>query len=334
MLIAQAQRAGCRLKPACALLGLDVRTVQRWRNVESLQDKRHGPLTTPSNKLTTAERAHILEVANSPAYCNQSPSQIVPRLADNGIYIASESSFYRVLKAENQLQHRGTARPKTHKKPEEFSATKPNQLWSWDITYLLSTIRGQYFYLYLFVDIFSRKIVGFDVFDEQSAERAACVVTEAYLAENLREGEVVLHADNGGPMKGATMLATLQQLGVVPSFSRPSVSDDNPYSESLFRTLKYCPQYPSKPFASVADAKAWVSAFVRWYNNIHQHSGINFVTPHARHQGIDKAILAKRAMVYREAKQKNPDRWSGKIRNWEYLNTVYLNTKRTNKKAA
>lgn len=333
-LIQEAQVAGCRLKPACELLGLDVRTLQRWRKDSNLEDRRHGPLTRPANKLTESERARILAVANSPEYCDKSPSQIVPHLADNAIYIASESSFYRVLKEKNMLQHRSAAKPRTHKKPDELCATKPNQVWSWDITYLMSTIRGQYFYLYLFVDIFSRKIVGVDVFDKESADHAACVVTNAYVSENLREGDVVLHSDNGGPMKGATMLSTLQTLGIMPSFSRPSVSDDNPYSESLFKTLKYCPHYPSKPFTSVDDAKVWVLTFVQWYNNIHQHSGINFVTPSARHKKIDKEILEKRVLVYQHAKNKTPNRWSKQIRNWKYVDRVYLNTKRTNKKAA
>lgn len=333
-MIQEAQESGCRIQLACELLELDLRTVQRWRKSSSLEDNRHGPLTTPANKLTAAERAHIIDVANSPAYCNQSPSQIVPHLADNDIYLASEASFYRILKEENLLQHRSAARPKTHKKPDELCATKPNQLWSWDITYLMSPIRGQYFYLYLFVDIFSRKIVGFDVFDQELAEYAACVVTNAYLAEDVHKGDVTLHSDNGGPMKGATMLATLQTLGIMPSFSRPSVSDDNPYSESLFKTLKYCPQYPSKPFAFVDDAKKWVQTFVHWYNTIHQHSGINFVTPHSRHQKLDKEILEKRTAVYHAAKQKKPNRWSRQIRNWEYVDNVYLNIKRTNKKVA
>lgn len=232
------------------------------------------------------------------------------------------------------LQHRSAARPKKHKKPDELRAIKPNQLWSWDISYLMSNIRGKYFYLYFFMDVFSRKIVGYDVFEVESAEYAAHVVTHAYLAEGLREGDVTLHSDNGGPMKGSTMLATLQKLGIIPSFSRPSVSDDNPYSESLFKTLKYCPQYPGKPFSSIDDAKAWVLTFVNWYNHVHQHSGIKFVTPAARHAGKDLEILGKRKQVYELARQNNPNRWSRQIRNWERVDEVYLNTKRKKDKAA
>jgi putative transposase len=309
--------------------------LQRWKKEEtrgSLEDKRHGPITAPANKLTDAERARIVQMANSPPHQNQPPSQIVPTLADKGMYIGSESTIYPVLRAESMMAHRSASRPRVHHKPDELCATKPNQIWSWDITYLLSNIRGQYFYLYLFLDIFSRKIVGFNVFDEQNAEHASCVVSNAYLAENLRAGDVTLHSDNGGPMKGSTMLATLQMLGISPSFSRPSVSDDNPFSESLFKTLKYCHQYPSKPFASAQEALAWVVTFVDWYNNIHQHSGINFVTPTVRHQGLDAKILSNRIIVYEKAKQKNPIRWSKKIRNWMRIDEVYLNTKRTNRK--
>jgi len=307
--------------------------LQRWQLESSLKDKRCGPITTPANKLTTTERMRILEVANSPEYCNQPPSQIVPNLADKEIYIGSESSFYRVLKKEDMLQHRSAVHPKKHRKPDELSATESNKLWSWDITYLLSNIRGKYFYLYLFLDVFSRKIVGFDVYESESAENAACVISKAYAAEKVRDGDVTLHSDNGSPMKGSMMLATLQMLGIVPSFSRPSVSNDNPYSESLFKTLKYCPQYPSKPFASVEEAQAWVSKFVHWYNNIHQHSGINFITPSARHDGKDKAILEKRRQVYELAKQRNPSRWAKQTRNWSRVDEVYLNTKRTKKAA-
>jgi putative transposase len=333
-LIKEACAAWSRLKPACELLEFNKRTFQRWNKACTVKDKRRGPLTAPRNKLSDVERARILDVVNSPQYRNQPPSQIVPNLADKGDYIGSESTIYRVLHANKMMQHRSAARPRTHRKPDEFSATKPNQLWSWDITYLTSDIRGKYFYLYLFLDVFSRKIVGFDVFDEQSAEHASEVVSTAYMAENVCAGDVTLHADNGGPMKGSMMLATLQNLGIAASFSRPSVSNDNPYSESMFRTLKYCPQYPDKPFKSPEMALEWVKKFVNWYNNIHQHSGINFITPNMRHNEKDKEILEKRAQLYELAKQKNPWRWSRKVRNWARVDEVFLNTKRTTCKVA
>lgn len=307
-LIKEARQAGARLELACESLGISIRTLQRWKREISLEDKRRGPINGPANKLSKAERENLVAIANSPEYRDQPPSQIVPRLADLGCYLCSESTMYRILHENDMVQHRGASRPQTHAKPDALIATKPNQIWSWDITFLRSNVRGQFYYLYMFMDIYSRKIVGFDVFAEQTAELAAQVVSQAYCAESVRAGDVILHSDNGGPMKGSTMLATLQMLGIVPSFSRPSVSDDNPFSEALFKTLKYCPQYPSKALESLEAAKAWVVAFVNWYNNVHQHSGINFVTPSARHAGDDAKILENRARVYELARQQNPNR--------------------------
>lgn len=334
VLIKEACDAGSRLQPACEALELDIRTWQRWQKEDGLKDKRRGPLTTPANKFTEAERKRLLAVVNSYEFRNLSPNQIVPTLATQGDYIGSESTIYRTLHEEMMLQHRNASRPSAHHKPPELHATQPNQLWSWDITFLNSNIRGKYFYLYLFLDVFSRKIVGFDVFDEQSAEYAAYVVSNAYIAEGVSEGEVTLHADNGGPMKGSMMLAKLQELGVAASFSRPCVSNDNPFSEALFKTLKYCPQYPNKPFTSVEEALVWVVKFVDWYNNVHLHSGISFVTPSARHEGKDIEILEKRKQVYELARQKNPNRWSRKTRNWDRVDNVHLNKKHTRSKAA
>ena len=258
----------------------------------------------------------------------------MPKLADKKIYIGCESTIYRILHTEKMIQHRNAVRPKTHKKPLELSATEANQLWSWDITYLKSPIRGQYFYLYFFMDVFSRKIVGYDVFLEQSAELASQVVSKAYKTEGVTKQQVTLHSDNGGPMKGSMMLATLEMLGVAASFSRPSVSNDNPFSEALFKTCKYRPEYPDKPFESLESALSWVIAFVHWYNNVHQHSGISFVTPAERHQGQDKAILYKRKQLYELARQKNPNRWSNQTRKWDRVDEVYLNKKGTKSRAA
>jgi putative transposase len=316
------------------MLGIKIRTLQRWQKSNCCEDKRHGPNTPPRTKLTAFEHARILTVANSAEYCNQPPGQIVPRLADNGDFIASESSFYRILKQEKQLNHRSASRPRKHTKPKSLVAEKPNQIWSWDISYLPSLIRGHFFYLYMFLDIYSRKIVGFNIFEKEDGQYAAKVVSMAYLSEGIKEGEVTLHSDNGSPMKGSTMLEMLKNLGVVPSFSRPSVSNDNPYSESLFRTLKYAPSYPTKPFASIEAAQEWMKKFVYWYNNIHQHSNIKFVTPNARHQGLDNEILKKRTLIYQLAQQRNPGRWSKNIRNWEPEGKVYLNPKHSKKETA
>jgi putative transposase len=327
-LINESCAAGARLAKACKLLDLSPRTVQRWRRDDRVKaDGRKAAAQdrVPANKLADGERENILATANAPQFAHLPPSQIVPLLADEGCYVASESSFYRVLREEKQLTHRTRAKAPKHKRPEPVTATAPNQLWSWDITYLKTTVKGLYFYLYLIMDVYSRKIVGWEVYEEESAEHAACIARKAYLREGVAGKSLVLHSDNGSPMKGATMLGMLQRLGVTPSFSRPSVSNDNPYSESLFRTMKYRPCFPEKPFDTVEEAREWVDTFQHWYNEDHRHSALKFVTPGQRHRGEDIALLAQRAELYAVAKGRNPERWSGNIRNWTRPEEITLN---------
>ena len=324
-MIADAVNQGSRLNPAAQVLGLTIRTVQRWRTQLGGADRRHGPLTAPANKLSSAERQQVLSVANSPAYRDQSPKQIVPRLADQGKYIASESTFYRILREANQLAHRQRSRPAAHRRPKEKTATGSRQVWSWDITYLRSTIRGQFFFLYLILDVWSRKIIAATVFSKECGQNSALLFVEAFHRHGVDPNSLTLHSDNGSPMKGSTMLATLQRLGVVPSFSRPGVSNDNPFSESLFRTMKYRPEYPSRPFETEREAQKWVDAFVHWYNTEHLHSEIRFVTPDDRHYGHDIAKLRKRKDVYEQAKKNHPERWAQQIRNWSPIEIVRLN---------
>lgn len=324
-LIREAINKGARQKQACEIMGISTRTLQHWRH-SGTQDQRQQVKKIPVNKLSDQERAAILAVCNSDEFKSQAPKQIVPALADKGLYLASESSFYRILRDANQLHHRGRTAPTNQAKPDAYTASGPNQVWSWDITYLARNVKGVFFYLYLFMDIYSRKIVGWEVYENESSEQAADLLRKTRLAEAISsQQEVVLHSDNGSPMKGATMLATMQKLGIVPSFSRPSVSNDNPYSESLFKTLKYTPTYPSKPFESLEEARQWVAAFVQWYNHSHRHSGIKYVTPGQRHQGEDIAILVQRKRIYEEAKKQHPERWSGETRNWDHESRVRLN---------
>ena len=316
--------AGCRKKVACKDLGVSEKTVGRWK--ETGEDQRRGPKTTPANKLTEEERSNVISIANSKKYMDKPPCQIVPLLADEGAYVASESTFYRILKSENLMAHRGKRKKPCRKKPKALVATGPNQVYSWDITYLKSLlIRGTFFYLYMFVDIWSRKTVGWEVHDSEDMIKSSRLISKIYKDEGLEPGQVTLHSDNGGPMKGSTMLATLRDLGVEPSFSRPRVSDDNPYSESLFGTMKGCPEYPVKGFESMESAKAWVKTFVNWYNNEHLHSGIKFTTPASRDNGEDVLILKKRKEVYEKAKKENPNRWSGETRDWSHIQKVELN---------
>jgi putative transposase len=324
-LVTETVADGASQEKACEALGVTEKSIQRWRLLPVLEDQRRGPKTEPANKLSPGERARLVAVATNAEFRDLSPHQIVPRLADRGEYLASESTIYRILKSEDLMAHRGRSKPREVARPRAYEATGPCQLFSWDITYLRSQVSGQFYYLYLFLDIFSRKIVGWEVHECESAEHSSRLLTKICIDENIQQNQVVVHADNGGPMKGATILVTMQRLGVIPSFSRPSVSNDNPFSESLFKTLKYCPLYPSKPFATIDNARAWVTEFVQWYNNEHLHSAIAFTTPASRHRGEDTKILANRDVIYKEAKQKNPTRWSGKTRNWEKLKVVRLN---------
>ncbi len=227
-----------RRERACLQLGLTERCMQRWRSVDVGDDRRAGPKTRPANAFTTAERVKMLEVVNSPKYCNPPPKQVIPRLVDEGRYLGSESTLYRILRATGQN-------------------------------------------------------------------------------------------DNGGPMKGSTILATLQHLGIVASLSRPSVSDDNPFSEALFRTLEYRPEYPKKPFAALEPARARVTAFVVGYNTERRHSGIRLVTPDERHEGREQAVRANRVRVYERARRLHPNRWSRRTRNWSRALAVFLNPKRS-----
>lgn len=317
--------AGVSIGAAAKAAGLNARTLARWQQPGGEEDRRRGPTSEPGNKLSAEEREHVLKVANSPEYRDLSPKQIVVKLADKGLYVASESSIYRLLRQTEQLAHRSKSRPAASRKPQEQVATGPCQVWSWDITYLKSALRGSFFYLYLIVDIWSRKIVGWSVEESESTDLAAALFRRTCAELGLDPEGLVLHSDNGGPMKGSTMLATLQQLGVVASFSRPHVSDDNPYSEALFRTLKYRPGYPSKPFATVEEARRWVAGFVAWYNAEHLHSGIGFVTPEDRHSGRDVMLLERRRQVYERARRRHPERWSRGTRTWPYVEEVRLN---------
>lgn len=324
LLVGEAVASGCSQHRACDAFNLEERTLQRWQ--KNAVDGRHGPLTAPANKLTSTEKDLVIKTAISPAYADLSPHQIVPKLADLGIFIASESTFYRVLQSESMAVHRGkTSPPRVVAKPMAYEAVRPNQIYSWDITYLQSSIKGQFYYLYLFLDLFSRKIIGWDIHATQESSLSALLLEDICVNEKINKHQLVIHSDNGGPMKGATMLATMQRLCVVPSFSRPSVSNDNPFSESLFKTIKYCPIYPTKPFENVDAAKLWMEKFVQWYNEKHLHSGINFVTPASKHLGLDIELLKNRNEVYEKAKEKNPNRWSGKTRNWDAITVVKLN---------
>jgi transposase InsO family protein len=329
-----AHDSGARLHLACQVAGIDLRTLQRYKAAGGLQRGDGRPQAvrpTPSHTLSEAERERLVQVANAPRFCDVPPARIVPMLADEGVYLASESSFSRVLRAHGQNAHRGRARPaQASRAPSTHVATAPGQVWCWDMTYLPARVTGHWFYLYLIVDLYSRKVVGFEVHDSDAAEHAARLVHRTALAEGIaqREHKPVLHGDNGATLKATSVLAMLHWLGVKPSYSRPRVSDDNAFVESLFRTAKYRPEFPAAGLEDLEQARQWASRFVHWYNGEHRHSGIRYVTPAQRHVGQDTVILQARHDLYTQAKERNPARWSGSTRNWTPVDIVTLNPER------
>jgi len=325
-LINEAVQAGARLSPCCNEVGISNRTYERWSlTPDSTEDKRPLVHRNPKNKLSDEERAEILQVINSHEYADLVPAQIVPKLADQGIYIASESTIHRILREEKLNTHRFKTKAPVKRVPPTHIATAKNQVWTWDITWLDGSVKGQYFKLYLILDMFSRMVVGYEVWETENAEYAKILVKRALLSQKILGKPLILHSDNGSPMKAATFLATLEKLGVQSSFSRPRVSNDNPYSESLFKTMKYVPTFPNGGFASITDAREWVNRFVYWYNHVHMHSGIKYLTPYQRHYSLDKNIIENRKKVYKIAKENHPERWSRNIRNWDLPNYVALN---------
>ena len=253
------------------------------------------------------------------------PAQIVPKLADKGIYIASESSFHRVLKAEKQNTKRKAVNHGNRRPISTHVATGPNQVWSWDITWLPGQIAGMYLKLYLIMDIFSRFIVSWEIHQKELTIHAESLIKKAVFKHSALNAPLVLHSDNGSPMKAQSLQNLLTKLGIMKSYSRPRVSNDNPYSESLFKTLKYVKDFPTKGFASIEEARKWVHSFVSLYNNDFQHSGIKYVTPYQRHYGLDIEILENRKVVYEEARARKPERWTGDTRDWSWIDKVTLN---------
>jgi transposase InsO family protein len=249
-------------------------------------------------------------------------------VADEGVYIGSESSFHRVLRAHGQMNRRGRAHPpRKSRPPTTHIATQPGEVWCWDMTFLPAQIHGRWFCFYMILDIYSRKIVGFEVHATDSADHAAHLAKRTALAEGVHATPVkpVPHGDNGATLKATTVLAMLHWLGIKPSYSRPRVSDDNPYAEALFRTAKYRPEFPAKGFADLDTAREWAMRFVHWYNHDHRHSGIRYVSPAQRHAGAERALLASRHELYQRARQANPRRWTKQTRDWTPIGTVALN---------
>ncbi len=287
-------------RKAADMVGVSRTTMNRTPS--KLQD---AARPAPPNKLSTVERAAILDVLNSPECVDLAPMQVYAKLLDDGVYLGSLSTFYRVLN-ENRLvkERRRLAKHKPRSIPE-LEATAPGEVLSWDITKLAGPVKGKYFDCYLIVDIYSRYIVGAHVHATESGQLAVEMMREIFGVHGIPR---VVHADRGTSMTSKTVAALLSDLEVARSHSRPWVSNDNPYSESLFKTLKYVPQFPER-FSSLGDARAFMSEFVQWYNHAHQHSGIGLHTPADVHFGLADSVAAKRSQTLAAARARYPERF-------------------------
>ena len=329
-----AHRDGARLEYACAEAGITVRTLQRWKRCEGVERGDRRPQAVrpvAAHALSEAEREDILRIANEPRFAEFPPARSVPMLADEGVCVASESGFSRVLRAHGQTRHRGRAKaPQRVRPPSTHVASAPRQVFSWDMTYLPATLIGRWFYLYPILDLYSRKIVGFEVHETDDSEHAVNLLRRTALAEDLHtlQYKPVLHGDNGATLKATTVLAMMHWLDLRVSYSRPRVSDDNAFVEALFRTAKYRPQFPTKGFADLEQAREWESSFVQWYNHDHRHSAIRYVSPAQRHTGEDRVVLQARHALYQCARAENPRRWAQHTRNWVPITVVTLHPER------
>jgi putative transposase len=273
----------------------------------------------------------ILSTVNDPRFADLTPGQIIAILAEEGTYVGSESTMYRIMRQENLLNHRGRSRlPREPRHPPMLEATGIHKVLAWDITLLPGPVHGQFYYLYMVIDVWSRRILGVEVHERESGELAKHFFDRVCRDEGISSGSTaILHSDNGAPMRSTTLAAKLLEHGIERSFSRPRVSNDNAYAESLFRTMKYHHSYPLRRFRDLLSVRTWADGFVHWYNTEHRHSGIQYVTPNQRHYGEAEGICRTRQETYEAARQKNPRRWSRSTRDWSQPQIVKVNHPRT-----
>jgi putative transposase len=291
---------------ACELLGKSRATHYRRQGAPKLGPPRPRP--APPNKLTEAERQRILTLLRSPEYCDLAPAQVWARLLDDGVYLCSISTMYRLLATAGETRERRRQRTHPAKKKPELIARRPNEVWSWDITKLRGPERGTYYELFVIIDIYSRYVVGWMVAPAETGELAESFIAECLTRQGITRDQLTLHADRGTSMTSKPVAQLLVDLGVARSHSRPHVSNDNPYSEANFKTLKYCPAFPGR-FGSIQDAREFCAAFFEHYNHVHRHSGIGLHTPASVHYGTATAIRAQRKVTLDAAYAANPARF-------------------------
>jgi transposase InsO family protein len=330
-LLKEGVNAGASIKAVANLFGICSRTLRRWGiaiNAHGFSvDSRKGSQRHVVHKFTAEERSRVIETVNDPRFADLTPAQIVAILAEERIYVGSESTFYRIMREEGLLSHRGRARQPREPRPiPMLEARGIHQVLAWDITLLPGPVKGQFYYLYMVMDVWSRRILGTEVHECESGELARDFFERVCRDEGINnESSSILHSDNGAPMRSFTLARKLEELGVSLSFSRPRVSNDNAFAESLFRTMKYHQSYPLKRFRDLLSVRAWVDGFVNWYNNEHRHSGIKYVTPNQRHFGQADAICAIRQQTYEQAFLHNPQRWTQGPRDWSQPEVVKIN---------
>jgi len=294
--------------PACLAIGVARATFYRYRGNLDGSPTPALDRQPQARSLSSFERKTVLDLLTSERFADDPPRQIWAALLDEGKYFCSVSTMYRILRAECGVrERRDQLRHPVYTKPE-LLATSPNQVWSWDITKLLGPAKWTYFYLYVILDIFSRYVVGWTLAPRESGTLAQLLIAETYTKQSIAPGQLTVHADRGSSMKSTLVAQLLADLGVTKTHSRPYVSDDNPFSESQFRTMKYRPEFPAR-FGSIQDARAFCRLFFDWYNTRHHHSGIGLHTPHSVHHGLAEALNDARRLILSEAHSAHPERF-------------------------
>lgn len=320
----EAIKVGVKKRDAADVIGVNKKTLTRWMKDPNGIDGRSKNKFHSSNKLTKDEENEVFRLMSLPENRDRTPCEIVFRLAEEGGYICSERTIYRRLEHWGLNEHRSKTKAPKRDKPKEYVATGPNQVWTWDISYMHTIVPGVFVYLYAFIDIWDRTITGWSIHEKESGIYAANLLRRACFKNAVNPKSLIIHQDNGAPMISIDFLLELEKWGK-SSYSRPGVSDDNPFSESFFKTVKYNKGYPSK-FKDIQDASEWFYGFLDFYHFEHLHSGIGFVSPMDRRTGKDLEKLQKRRETYLAAKERNPNRWSKEVRKWESPSVVYLNS--------
>lgn len=300
-------------KSACSALGISRAGFYRWH---ASKNPTIGSSSTVSRvsplSLAIAERQAVLDVLHSPRFIDRAPQEIYATLLDEGTYLCSVRTMYRILKDHGEVRERRDITIRTHYQKPELLAECPNKVWSWDITKLKGPAKWTYFYLYVIMDIFSRFVVGWMVAHRESAALAKRLIEETCQKQDIARGQLTIHADRGSSMRSKPVAFLLADMGITKTHSRPYVSNDNPYSEAQFKTLKYCPEFPDC-FGAVQDAREFCQTFFAWYNMEHRHSGIALMTPEQVHYGHAKQVLKNREMVLLQAYEQHPQRFKGNI---------------------